>query len=140
MLVKRFSLLCVMATGILLSGTISAKAEGDIIKPGFDHKLPNVPGKSLRVVEVIYPPGTSSLPHTHAPSAFIYAYVVQGKIVSQIAGQAEHVYNAGESWYEDPGAHHIVSRNASKTEPAKLLAVFIVDNDDNELTKLDRPK
>jgi quercetin dioxygenase-like cupin family protein len=44
------------------------------------------------------------------------------------------VYRAGESFYEAPGSRHPVSRNASKTRPARLLAVFIVDTDEKELT------
>ena len=50
----------------------------------------------------------------------------------------KRVYHAGESWYETPGAHHPVSRNASPTEPAKLLAVFVVDTDDKALTTPDK--
>ncbi|MGU9758317.1 hypothetical protein ACV1BL_12280 [Serratia marcescens] len=49
----------------------------------------------------------------------------------------DSTYRAGESWYEDPGAHHVVSRNASKTKPAKLLAVFVVDTKDTQLTTPD---
>ena len=46
----------------------------------------------------------------------------------------KRVYRAGESFYEPPGSSHPVSRNASKTKPAKLLAVFVGDSDDKELT------
>lgn len=96
--------------------------------PQFRHDLPNVPGKQLVSVVVDYPPGTKSQPHHHAPSAFIYAYVVSGSVRSQLEGEATpRVYRAGESWFENPGAHHIVSENASDTQPAKLLAVFVVD-------------
>jgi quercetin dioxygenase-like cupin family protein len=68
---------------------------------------------------------------------FEHAYVVSGQIVSQVEGQPEHVFRAGECWYETPGAHHLISRNASNTEPAKLLAVFVVDTEDNALTTPD---
>jgi quercetin dioxygenase-like cupin family protein len=44
------------------------------------------------------------------------------------------VYQAGDSFHEDPGAHHRVSENASETEPASLLAVFIVDAEEQPLT------
>jgi quercetin dioxygenase-like cupin family protein len=100
----------------------------------FSHRIPNVPGKSLAAVEVSYPPGGASAPHHHSDSAFIYAYVVSGQIASQIEGQPEHIYRAGECWYETPGAHHLISRNVSNTEPAKLLAVFVVDTEDKALT------
>ena len=108
-----------------------------MIETDFAHVLPDIPGKSLVAVEVAYPPGGASLPHRHAKSAFIYAYVVSGRIVSQVAGQPERIYAAGESWHELPGAHHVVSRNASDSEPARLLAVFIVDTDDKALTTFD---
>ena len=83
---------------------------------------------------VDYPPAGASLPHEHAKSAFIFAYVLSGEIESQVNNEPKRVYRAGESFYETPGSTHLVSRNASKTEPAKLLAVFIVDTDDKELT------
>ena len=94
----------------------------------FERELPNVPGKSLLAVEVVYPPGGASAPHRHPGSAFIYAYVVSGEIVSAINDERPRVYRAGESFYEAPGAHHRVSRNASSTRPAKLLAVFVKDS------------
>lgn len=94
----------------------------------FEHELPNVPGKSLLAVEVAYPPGGASPPHRHPGSAFIYAYVVSGAIVSAVDGEKPRIYRAGESFYEAPGAHHRVSRNASTTRPAKLLAVFVTDS------------
>jgi quercetin dioxygenase-like cupin family protein len=102
------------------------------------HAIPNLPGKSLVAVEVNYPPGGSSPPHRHAKSAFIYAYVVSGTIASQVEGEPAHTYRAGESFFETPGAHHVLGRNVSATEPAKLLAVFVVDAADKELTTPDR--
>lgn len=44
------------------------------------------------------------------------------------------IYRAGESWSEPPNARHEISRNASETKPAKLLAVFVVDSDHEALT------
>jgi quercetin dioxygenase-like cupin family protein len=99
--------------------------------------IPNLPGKRLITVRVDYPPGASSTSHRHAPSAFIYAYVLSGKVRSQVDDQPARVYHAGESWSENPGAHHRVSDNASDTEPARLLAIFIVDAADKVLTTPD---
>src|SRR6476619_2809586 len=76
----------------------------------------------------------SLLPHTHAKSAFIYAYVISGAIESKVNDGETRIYRAGERWSEPPGAIHSISRNASKTEPAKLLAVFVLDTNDNPLT------
>jgi quercetin dioxygenase-like cupin family protein len=81
--------------------------------------------------------GTKSITALHSDSAFIYAYVVSGRIASQVEGQPERIYRAGASWYETPGAHHLIGRNASNTEPAKLLAVFVADTADNALTTPD---
>ena len=100
----------------------------------YDQKLPNVPGKSMKAVLVEYAPGGTSPAHTHPNSAFIYATVLEGAIRSQVNGGPVTTYHAGESFSEFPGDHHAVSENASKTEPARLLAVFVVDTDEKNLT------
>ncbi|TCL76054.1 cupin domain-containing protein [Rhizobium sp. BK251] len=100
----------------------------------YDHELPNVPGKSIRGVLVEYGPGGFSAAHTHATSAFIYATVLEGEITSQVNDGPVKTYKAGESFSELPGDHHGVSANGSKTKPAKLLAVFVVDTKEHELT------
>jgi quercetin dioxygenase-like cupin family protein len=94
----------------------------------------NVPGKSVEAVAVSYPPGAKSAPHHHAKSAFIMAYVISGAIRSEVEGEPARVYHAGETWREAPGAHHTISENASATEPAELLAVFLIDTGDGPLT------
>ncbi|MEI7036577.1 cupin domain-containing protein [Fulvimonas yonginensis] len=126
------------AASVSFAGVAAAHAPGGTARPAFSHAIPNIPGKSLVAVEVTYPPGGASAPHTHARSAFIYAYVVSGAIESQVDDGPVRVYKAGESFYEAPGAHHRVSRNASKTEPARLLAVFVLDTGDAPLTTPDK--
>jgi quercetin dioxygenase-like cupin family protein len=93
----------------------------------FEQAMPNVPGKSLTAVIVDYPPGGASPPHHHAASGFIFAYVLSGTVRSQLEGGPVEVYRTGESWWEPPAAHHVVSANASPTEPARLLAVIVAD-------------
>jgi quercetin dioxygenase-like cupin family protein len=112
----------------------AAQDRGETITPHFEQAIPNIPGKSLVALVVDYAPGGASPSRTHAKSAFIFAYVQSGEIESQVNDGPKRVYRAGESWYETPGSIHRVSRNASKTEPAKLLAVFVVDTDDKNLT------
>lgn len=102
------------------------------------HELPNVPGKSLRVVLVEYGPGGGSPSHRHPSSAFIYARVLEGAIRSKVNDAPERTYQVGESWTERPGDHHQVSRNASTTAPAKLLAIFVVDTNDREIVIPDK--
>ena len=100
----------------------------------YEHALPNVPGKSIKGVLVEYGPGGTSSAHTHPKSAFIYATVLEGAIKSSVNKEPVVTYRKGESFSEMPGDRHSVSENASKTEPAKLLAVFVVDTDEKELT------
>jgi quercetin dioxygenase-like cupin family protein len=119
---------------IATAAPASAHDTGDKVTPSFQQAIPNIPGKSLIAVVVDYPPGAASAPHTHAKSSFIYAYVVSGSIESKVNDGPTRVYKAGESWSEPPGASHPISRNVSKTQPAKLLAVFVVDTDDKNLT------
>ena len=100
----------------------------------YEHALPNVPGKSIKGVLVEYGPGGTSPAHTHPKSAFIYATVLEGAIRSSVNDGPVVTYRTGQSFSEMPGDLHSVSENASKTEPAKLLAVFVVDTNDKELT------
>lgn len=123
-----------LALALGATAQLSAHAAGDHVTPNFEQAIPNIPGKSLVAVVVDYPPGGASIPHTHAKSAFIYAYVVSGKIESRVNDGPTRIYEAGQSWSEPPGASHPICRNASKTEPARLLAVFVVDTDDKNLT------
>ena len=111
-----------------------AHEAGDKVTPNFAQAIPNIPGKSLIALVVDYPPGGASTPHVHAKSSFIYAYVISGSIESKVNDGATQIYKAGQSWSEPPGSSHPISRNASKTKPAKLLAVFVVDTDDKQLT------
>lgn len=100
----------------------------------YDHVLPNVPGKSMKGILVEYLPGGSSPCHTHPKSAFIYATVLEGAITSQVNDGPVKTYKAGENFSEFPGDKHGVSRNASNTKPAKLLAVFVLDTKEKEIT------
>jgi quercetin dioxygenase-like cupin family protein len=97
-----------------------------------DKPIPNLPGKRLVSHIVDYPPGASSVPHRHG-SAFVYAYVFSGAVRSQVDDEPVRVYRPGETWFENPGSYHRVSENASDTEPARLLAVLIVDTADPRL-------
>jgi quercetin dioxygenase-like cupin family protein len=106
---------------------------GETVTVAADEPIPNLPGKRLVSHIVDYAPGASSAAHRHARSAFIYAYVLSGQIRSQLDDEPARVYRAGEAWFANPGAYHRVSANASDTEPARLLAVLIVDAADEQL-------
>jgi quercetin dioxygenase-like cupin family protein len=124
----------VAAVAIATAMPAAAHGVGETVTPHFQEAIPNIPGKSLVAVVVDYKPGGASPAHTHARSAFIFGYVLSGEIESQVNEGPRRVYRAGESFYETPGSRHPISRNASKTRPARLLAVFVVDTDDKELT------
>ncbi|MEH2549202.1 quercetin dioxygenase-like cupin family protein [Bradyrhizobium sp. AZCC 2262] len=122
------------AIAIATATPSAAQDAGAKVTLQFGQTIPNIPGKSLIAVVVDYAPGGASPAHTHAKSAFIFAYVLSGEIESQVNDGPKKVFRAGESFHEAPGDRHSVSRNASKTNPASLLAVFVVDTDDKELT------
>jgi quercetin dioxygenase-like cupin family protein len=111
----------------------------ETVTPVFERAIPNIPGRTMVVLVVNYPPGGKSPVHRHAPSAFIYAHVLSGAIRSQVGDEPAKVYQTGEGFHEDPGSHHRVSENASATEPASMLAVFVVDPNDNPLTMANQP-
>jgi quercetin dioxygenase-like cupin family protein len=125
----------VAAIAFSVAGPVASHAaNAEIVKKNFEAAIPNIPGKSLIAVEVEYAPGAASPSHSHAKSAFIYAYVISGEIESKVNDGETRIYRAGESCSEAPGAIHSISRNASKTKPAKLLAVFVLDVNDKALT------
>jgi quercetin dioxygenase-like cupin family protein len=127
--------LIVCALSVTLGVGLGIAADKDAkVTLVYEHALPNVPGKSIKGVLVEYGPGGTSSAHTHPKSAFIYATVLEGAIRSSVNNGPIVTYRTGESFSEMPGDRHSVSENASKTEPAKLLAVFVVDTDEKELT------
>lgn len=126
------------AQGVAGPSTRLAGSKNAKVTQVYQHAIPGVPGKSIKGVLVEYGPGGYSPPHTHAKSALIYATVLEGEVRSKVNNGPERTYHAGENWTESPGDHHVVSANASATRPAKLLAVFIVDDKDAVLTLPDK--
>ena len=93
--------------------------------PVFKQDLPNLTmdGWEVTVSYVDYAPGRVGAPHHHA--GFVLVYVLQGAVIAKISGQGdEKTYTTGQMFYEQPGATHEVSKNASQTEPAKILAMI----------------
>jgi quercetin dioxygenase-like cupin family protein len=95
--------------------------------PVFRRDLPNVSldGWEITVNHVDYPPGRVGQPHQHR--GFLFAYVLEGSVIAQVIGEGVsnevRTYTVGEMFYEPIGATHQVSRNASETRPARLLAI-----------------
>lgn len=128
-----------LLASVLWAGTPSRAAGEEVgveVKPVRVEKLPNVPGQTVTAVVVTYAPAGKSSAHQHAGSVF--AYVLSGAIRSENSATGPvKVYQAGESFFEPPGSTHLISENASATEPASLLAVFVAD-DGAQLTRFDQ--
>ncbi len=115
----------VSATLAPLCATAAEGSPLDKVEPIASYPLPNVPGKRVTIVRVTYGPGGFSRPHRHAGS--VTAYITRGEIRSQLGGGPVETFAVGQSFFEPPGSTHLVSANASSTEPAELIAVFVAD-------------
>lgn len=121
------------AAGALLCLAGVAGAAHAQSKPGpsraplFQSDLPDlaIKGWSVTAVEVKYAPGQASGPHRH-PGITI-AHVLEGEVVSKVGDGPEKTYAVGEMWLETPNQLHAVSRNASDTKPARLLAILLAE-------------
>jgi quercetin dioxygenase-like cupin family protein len=103
----------------------SAADSQNVVEPITSHALPNVAGKRVTVVRVFYAPGGFTPPHFHSGS--VTAYVTKGEIRSKLGGGPVETFKVGQSFFEPPGSTHLVSANASNTEPAELIAIFVAD-------------
>lgn len=110
-----------------LGALLAGRGNGQTAGRGafFQHGLPDLElkGWNVTAVEVAYGPGGSSKAHRHPGLTF--AYVLEGEIASKVGDEAEKTYKVGEMWMETPDQLHAVSRNASATKPAKLLAILL---------------
>jgi quercetin dioxygenase-like cupin family protein len=132
-------LACALATGKALPLTMdsissvfaplcvssAAASPLDKVEVIASHALPNVPGKRVTIVRVFFGPGGFTRAHRHAGS--VTTYVTKGEIRSQLGGGPVETFAVGQSFFEPPGSTHLVSANASNTEPAELIAVFVAD-------------
>ena len=98
----------------------------DTVEPIGSYALPNVPGKRVTIVRVFYGPGGFTRPHRQGGS--VTAYITKGEIRSQLGGGPVETFKVGQSFFEPPGSTHVVSANASATEPAKVLAVIVAES------------
>jgi quercetin dioxygenase-like cupin family protein len=109
-------------------------------RPVFKHDLPKVTmdGWEVTVSSVDYAPGHVGAAHRHP--GFVLVYVLEGAVVARISGQGEEkTYTAGQMFYEQPGATHEVSRNASQTQPARLLAMIFAEKGSTLTTPVQGP-
>jgi quercetin dioxygenase-like cupin family protein len=113
----------VLALTCLTSGALLAQ-EAKVTEL-YSKDLANLPGKEGMMVTVEYPPGSTDPIHRHNANAFIY--VLEGSIVMQLRGGKEVTLTPGQTFYEGPDDVHVVGRNASKTQRAKFVVVFVKD-------------
>jgi quercetin dioxygenase-like cupin family protein len=118
------------------TATVTSEHPSETLTPLIQKALPNVQGKTFTSATVTFPPGARAVPHRHG-NAFVYAYVLGGAVRSRLEGEPMRTYHQGENWIEQPGAHHVATENASNTEPAKLLVVFVSTT--GEQLKIDDP-
>jgi quercetin dioxygenase-like cupin family protein len=85
--------------------------------------LPEAPGKEIEIITVDYAPGAVDAIHRHDAHAVVY--VLEGEVEMQVRGGTLRRLVPGQVFYESPVDVHTVSRNASKTKPAKLVVFFI---------------
>ena len=125
---KNLMVLALSSIALFTIATPAALAEDDAkVRQAFSHALPNVPGHGVNGLLVQYEPGGKSDAHHHAGS--VIAYVLSGAIRSQNSATGPaRIYKAGESFFEPAGSVHLVSENASDTEPASLLAIFVAED------------
>ncbi len=116
----------IFAGALLLAAVANS---GPLVRTVFTGPLPKMDGTHLKatLVEVNYGPGESSTPHTHPCPVIVY--VLEGSVRTQVTGQPEAIYKAGQSFYEAPNGVHLVSANASKTDRARFLAYFVCDHE-----------
>jgi quercetin dioxygenase-like cupin family protein len=86
--------------------------------------LGDVPGREVMMITLDIPPGGGSPAHRH-PGAHNFGYVLEGAYKMRLDNGPETVVTKGQTFYESPGQLHAVSRNASETEPAKVLVVVV---------------
>jgi quercetin dioxygenase-like cupin family protein len=115
----------------------AAIAPREKIQAAFSGEPPNAPGMVLTGTVAEYKPGAWTPPHSHG-DAFAMVYVLSGSIVSKVDDGKERVYHAGESFTENPHAHHILFLNPSKTESTKIYAVFLAPKSEKDLVILDK--
>jgi quercetin dioxygenase-like cupin family protein len=134
---NRHFTIAVICTTLLCSSLLHAQASHQQSQAAatvrsrivLSNPLPAMKGSSLKatLVEVRYGPGEASTPHSHPCP--VVGYVVSGAIRTQVKGSPAVIVHAGESFFEPPNGVHLVSANASRTEPAMFLAYFVCDHD-----------
>jgi quercetin dioxygenase-like cupin family protein len=118
-----FVLIAVAALWVARASAASSPASAGVVRILSQQPLAGRIGTDVTILTVDYPPGGSTPPHEHPGTT--YAYVLQGSVVSKLDDGPTQTFTKGQMWTEQPHDHHMISKNASSTEPAKLLVLMI---------------
>jgi quercetin dioxygenase-like cupin family protein len=122
--VKIIVLVLLLNSGLLAPAAMRAEPATDVSRQLVGAEaLPNVPGHKLTAVTIELGPGISVPSHVH--DGFVFVYVLEGSIRSQLDDAEAIDYRSGDSWVEPPGTIHALTQNPSKTDIAKILAIFV---------------
>jgi quercetin dioxygenase-like cupin family protein len=118
-----FAFIAVAAVWAARASAASSPALAAEVRILSQQPLAGQAGTDVTVLTVDYPPGGSTPPHEHPGTT--YAYVLQGSVVSKLNDGPTQTFTMGQMWTEQPHDRHMISKNASSTEPAKLLVLMI---------------
>jgi quercetin dioxygenase-like cupin family protein len=118
-----FVFIAVATLLVARASTASSPASAGVVRILSQQPLAGQTGTDVTMLTVDYPPGGSTPPHEHPGTT--YAYVLEGSVVSKLDDGPTQTFAKGQMWIEQPHEHHMISENASSTEPAKLLVLMI---------------
>lgn len=118
-------LLAVVGAAPSASAQQAAAAAQTVSAPLLSKDIPEFAGKEVVMSTVTYPAGVASAPHRHDAHTFVY--VLEGSVIMQVAGGQALTLGPGQTFYENPTDVHATSKNASQTQPAKILVFMLKD-------------
>ena len=142
----RRSLLAIVF-GALAVGGMTLAQHGGHGKDGVQVKLlsqndiiEKLDGKKAKatMVEVTLAPGQVEAAHRHPGPAF--GYVLEGEYEWAVDDNKPKILKAGDTFYEPTGCLHGVSRNPSKTNKARFIAVVLHPEDAKDIVIPEKKK
>ena len=123
------ALICLFGGAGYRTAPIAVKyaAQNNKATPLLAKDLVGVPGKEANMLTIEFAPGAASAKHRHNANTFVY--VLEGSVVMGVEGGKEVTLSPGQTFYESPSDIHSVSRNASATQPAKILVFMVKEKD-----------
>ena len=124
-MVSRIAAVVAFSVVLALGSASALYAQGSVSAPLMSKDLPEFAGKEVVMSTVTYPAGVASAPHRHDAHTFVY--VLEGSVVMQVEGGQPMTLSPGQTFYENPTDVHATSKNASATQPAKILVFMLKD-------------